>query len=205
MTGRGFRVGVGAAALVVAAAGYAAGRTLTTPDPIPRNDRPAVDSDRAIEILSHGLYENHEGAITQAEADCAGRATADVVGTQQLVDLGLGGINPYGGFSYAELTVDEEQAYVEAFLGCVSDDRMASYRASILDQLTELDTGAATCVADAEVEAVGAGRLRELLVAAVDQPGATLADVATEGDEQAALADITADCGVEDTLTTAVT
>jgi hypothetical protein len=201
VTGRGFRVGVGATALVVAVAGYAVGRAATAPDPIPRNDRPTVDGERAIETLSHGLYRNFEGAITQAEADCAGRATARAVGTQRLIDLGLGGFNPYGGFSYAELTEDEGQAYVEAFLGCIPDDRIAGYRASILDQNTELDSGSATCVADAELEAVGAGRLRELLVALNARPGAALADVATDGDEQAALADVAAGCGVEEVPT----
>jgi hypothetical protein len=202
VTGRSFRVGVGGTALVVAAAGYAIGRAITSSDPIARNDRPPVDSDRVIEILSNGLYDNHEGAVTQAEADCAGRATADVVGTQRIIDLGLGGINPYGGFSYAELTQDEQRAYIGQFLGCISDDRLAAYRASILTQNTELDSGDAACVADAEIEAVGPARLRELLVAASSQPGATLADVASEGDERAALADVVPRCGVEGLVTT---
>jgi len=204
VNGRALRVGVGVAALVVAVVGYAAGRAMTAPEAVARNDRPVIDSDRVIEILGHGLYENHEGGITQAEADCAGRATADAIGPQRIIDLGLGGINPYGGFSYAELTVDEEQAYLAGFLGCIPDDRMAAYRASIIDQGTDVDAGGATCVADAEIAAVGAPRLRELLVAANPQPGATLADVVSEGDEREALAGVAAACGVEDVLTTTV-
>ena len=198
------RAAVVVAAVAVAVGGFVVGRGLTTPAPIARNQRPAVDGERVEQILADGLYENHAGAITQDEADCAGGATVDAIGPQRIVDLGLGGINPYGGFSYAELTVDEEPAFLAGFLGCISDERMAAYRTSILVQNIGLDHEAAACIADAELAAVGPARLRELLVAASGTPDATLAIVA-QPDEFDALVDITADCGVADqVLTTAV-
>ena len=115
------------AAVGLAAAGFLLGRSLTGPDPIVRNDRAAVDRQKVVEILADGLYENLEGAITQDEADCAGREAVTALGPQRFIDLGLGGINPYGGFSFAELTADEEQTYMSAFLGCIPDSRLAEF------------------------------------------------------------------------------
>ena len=203
-TGRAGVAVTAVAAVVVAVGGFAVGRGLTAHEPIARNQRPAVDGDRVQQILADGLYENHGGAITQDEADCAGGATVDAIGPQRIVDLGLGGINPYGGFSYAELTVDEEPAFLTGFLGCIPDERMAAYRTSILAQNIGLDRDSAACIAEAELAAVGAARLRELLVAASRHPDATLAIVA-QPDEFDALVDVTATCGVaEQVHTTAV-
>ncbi len=203
MTGVGMRVGMGVAAVLAAAGGFVLGRALTGPEPVPRNDRAPVDAERAAEIMSLGLYANHEGAITQEEADCAGRTTTDAIGRERLVELGLGGINPYGGFSLAELVVDEEESFMEAFLGCIPDERFAAYRHSSIEGTPGLDRDQAGCVADAEIAAVGVTRLRELLVAVSLEPGTTLADVA-EPAEQPALAAVAADCGVADVLTTAI-
>ena len=131
----------------------------------------------------------------------AARTTVDAIGPQRFIDLGLGGINPYGGYSYAELTADERPAFLAAFLGCVPDDRMAAFRTTTLVTNTGIDREAAACVAEGELDAVGAGRLRELLVAASSHPDATLAIVAA-GDEFPLLVDITADCGVADRIHT---
>ena len=195
---------VALAVVVTTIGGFLVGRALAAPPSIAENRRPPIETDDVRDILSNGLYVNYEGALTQDEADCAARATVDAIGPQRFIDLGLGGINPYGGYSYAELTADERPAFLAAFLGCVPDDRMAAFRTTTLVTNTGIDREAAACVAEGELDAVGAGRLRELLVAASSHPDATLAIVAA-GDEFPLLVDITADCGVADRVhTTAV-
>jgi hypothetical protein len=195
------RAAITLAATVLAVGGFVLGRGLTAPAPIARNSRAAVGTDDVREILSGGLYRNYEGALTQDEADCAANATVDALGPQRFIDLGLGGVNPYGGYSYAELTADEKPAFLTAYLGCIPDDRLAAYRTTIIADNTGISREAAACVAEAELAAVGPGRLRELIVAASAHPDATLAIVA-RGDEFALLADVTADCGVAEQVHT---
>ncbi|HET6953228.1 MAG TPA: hypothetical protein VFI47_22805 [Acidimicrobiales bacterium] len=178
-------VGVGAAAVLVAVGGFVAGRALTAGGgDVPSADRAPLDRDRVIEIIDDGVYENLEGALDQDESRCIARDVVGSLGHERFVELGVGGVNPYSSFGLGELTEEEERTYTEAFYGCIADERLADYVASV-DIASGVDPSVARCRAEAQVGTLGAARMREILVEGVVNPDTPPADLFEGGEEEA--------------------